>query len=311
MKKIRLVALGANPARQKTLFFDRFLRGEVNRARRMMEFPSGKGINFCRAARSHGVAGAVTVQFAGGDNGRFIENALTAEGLEFRSVRTAAATRCCTTCLDAAEAVMTEVIEPSGAAGADEVDELIRLLEAELTEAAGAAFCGTLPDGTTPELYRRAAGLVLKSGVPLLLDVWKDIGDVLAGDGLKILKINRQEMLHLTGENTVEAAFRVLFRRYRIAFAAVTDGSDRAFAGDGRRLAVYTLPDIGRVVNPIGCGDTASAVLLSELVAGTEKFQAFAAALAAASANALTELPGSFDRSRAAEIRAEIGVKML
>ena len=46
MKK--LAVLGPNPAWQKTLFFPDFNKGAVNRARKMEELPSGKGINFCR-----------------------------------------------------------------------------------------------------------------------------------------------------------------------------------------------------------------------------------------------------------------------
>ena len=41
-----LLVLGPNPAWQKTLFFDAFRPGQVNRAHRLEEFASGKGINF-------------------------------------------------------------------------------------------------------------------------------------------------------------------------------------------------------------------------------------------------------------------------
>ena len=67
MKKIAV--LGPNPAWQKTLFFKNFIRGAVNRARRMEELPSGKGINFCRALKCHGRAESLLIQFCGGENG--------------------------------------------------------------------------------------------------------------------------------------------------------------------------------------------------------------------------------------------------
>ena len=70
MKKIAVA--GANPARQKTLIFNSFVRGEVNRAAEKEEFASGKGINFCRAARCFGAADTELFQFCGGENGKFI-----------------------------------------------------------------------------------------------------------------------------------------------------------------------------------------------------------------------------------------------
>ena len=73
MKKIAV--MGANAARQKTLIFDRLCPGEVNRAVSMSEIPSGKGINFCRAARNWNRAEAVVIQFAGGDNGKYLVDA--------------------------------------------------------------------------------------------------------------------------------------------------------------------------------------------------------------------------------------------
>ena len=76
----KIAVLGANPALQKTMFFKEFRYGEVNRARRLESFPSGKGINFCRAAASWGRAAGVLFQFSGGENGKFVTDGITAEG---------------------------------------------------------------------------------------------------------------------------------------------------------------------------------------------------------------------------------------
>ena len=64
-----IAVLGPNPAWQKTLFFDRFAYGKINRAKEMQQFPAGKGINFCRAAACHSRAVGRLVQFTGGENG--------------------------------------------------------------------------------------------------------------------------------------------------------------------------------------------------------------------------------------------------
>ena len=77
----RILALGLNPAWQKSLFFDELQFGEVNRAAEAHAIASGKGINFLRAVRTWGTMEAVLVQPVGGETGRLIRDSLREEGL--------------------------------------------------------------------------------------------------------------------------------------------------------------------------------------------------------------------------------------
>lgn len=304
-----IVALGPNPAWQKTLFFKEFHYGKVNRAEEMQAFPAGKGINFCRAAACHGRTKAVLIQFTGGENGDRIRRELEREGMPVRSILTGGPTRSCTTCLDRARQVMTEVIEPSFAATSEEVEEMLAAFQEELNRgAAGAALCGTLPTGTDPDLYPRAAQLVRRAGIPLLLDSFRNTRDVFESGAEVWYKVNREELREMTGEPEVTSGLRQVFRFPAVKYAAITDGPDNAYASDGRTLAVYHLPTLPEVVNPIGCGDTANAIWMSEILAGSDLFEAFRHALAAASANCLTAFPGSFSPEEAEKIAAEITV---
>lgn len=305
MKKIAV--LGPNPAWQKTLFFKNFVRGAVNRARRMEELPSGKGINFCRALKCHGKAESLLIQFCGGQNGARIDAALASEGMAFHSVSVPGGTRCCVTCLDETEQVMTELIEPSFPAPPEAAEAMLERFAGELGSASGAAFCGSLPDGTDPRLYVRAAELAAKSGVLLLIDAFRDLDPVFAAGPRVVLKINREELAKLAETDDTAAGLRRVFARFpALKYAAITDGPGKAFAFDGRRFAVYALPVLAKVANPIGCGDTASAVLLSELCAGNDLFEGFRQALAAASANCLNSTPGHFLPEEAAELLPEV-----
>ena len=307
MKKI--IVMGANAARQKTLHFENLLPGEVNRACRMSEIASGKGINFCRAAGNWGQCRAAVVQFAGGDNGKFLVDSLNKEKLEHHTVNCAAPLRCCITCIDQAGGKTTELIEPSGAAAAKECDEFVRLVETQLPEASGAAICGSLPDGTDPGLYKRVAAAAVSGGLPLLLDLYKNV-EPLLDLPQSILKINREELGRLTSCGTVESGLRQPFNKTGLKIAAITDGAGKAFASDGRILAIYTVPVLEQIANPIGCGDTASAVFFSELLCGNGFVEAFKLALGAASANAESWIPAQFDSLRGRELAAEIDVEI-
>lgn len=302
----RIAVLGPNPAWQKTLFFERFRYGEINRAVEMQEFPAGKGINFCRAVSCHGTNEAMLVQFTGGENGKKIRDELETESMAVHNVRTARPTRCCTTCLCRATQTMTEVIEPSYAADPGEIKMLLDGFEDVLDDSDAAAFCGTLPTGTDPALYPRAAQIVQEQKKPLLLDSYQNLQPVFEMNVDLFLKINKDELAAMTGEKTVEAGLKKVFEAASVRFAAITDGPGKAYASDGEQLTVYTIPKLENVVNPIGCGDTASATLMSEILEGTDPFDAFRLALAAASANCLSAFPGSYSTDDAAKIAARI-----
>ncbi len=304
MKKI--IALGPNPAWQKTLFFDHFIYGEINRAVEMQVFPAGKGINFCRAARCHGRADAQLIQFAGGDNGEYINRELAKEGMAVWSVNTTAPTRSCSTCLDRSNQVMTEVIEPSFAATTPEVETMLDYLRQGLVGADAAALCGTLPTGTDPLLYVRAAELVAAAGKPLLLDSYRNIDKVLESKAEVWLKINTEELAALTGKSGVQAGLSALFDLHPIRCAAITAGPDTAYATAGKTLACYELPPLPTIINPIGCGDTASGVWMSEIVNGLDPFEGFRIALGCASANCLSAFPGNFQEKEAQKIAQKI-----
>ena len=295
MKKTIFV-LGANPAWQKTLHFSELRPGEVNRAARMSSYPAGKGVNFCRAATGFGVAETLLFQFAGGMEGERLRAGLEREGIRHETVVTAAETRCCVTCLDRETGKMTELIEPSGRVSEEEADELLRRLAAKIPAASLFAIAGSLPDGADLSLYEKAASIAVAAGIPVLADAVKGIAPVLDLPGRIILKVNRGEFLAITGCNGLEEAHRCAAKRWPFAGFAVTAGPDRATFADRGRGCIYTLPRLDRIVSPLGAGDTASAVLASGLLAGTDPAEAFRSALAAASANCLTERAGEFKR---------------
>ena len=310
MKKIAV--LGPNPAWQKTLFFQDFIKGAVNRARKMEELPSGKGINFCRALSFHKRADFTLIQFSGGGNGAKLDAALQKTGMDFVSIPVSGPTRCCTTCLDENAQVMTELIEPSFPASEDESARMLEAFDKALETAAGASFCGSLPDGTDPALYVEAARLAGAHDVLLLIDAFRNMDEVFAAAGKIVLKINKEELEKLSGVSGVEPGLKTLFSGFpALKYAAITDGPEHAFASDGREIAEYVLPELPFVASPLGCGDTASAVLLAELCAGTALFPAFRTALAAASANCLNPTPGMFEPAEAEKLLPEYTVRNL
>jgi len=292
----KILVIGPNPAWQKVLSFENFRLGKINRAKARICFASGKAINFCRALRCHQPEQATHLfQFAGGEPGEKVTAELDRENIPHTTVRIAGPTRICTTCCCERNGAITELIEPAAAVDAGNVAELLAGFARHLPEAGLAAFCGTLPPGAEKFLYVEAARLAADYQVPLLIDAYMELETLLALHPAPMLKINADELRLFTAENETVPALRKLFARFPLRFAAITDGAGDALLCDGRELHRYRLPRLERIVNSIGCGDTANAVLSAELLAGTAPVEAFAEALAAATANCLSVRCGEFE----------------
>ena len=194
-----IFVMGANPAWQKTLVFQRLKTGAVNRAVSMEVYPAGKGVNVCRAAACFGTAETRLFQFAGGTTGQRLCTALDELGIRHETVETRHETRTCVTCLDHAEGSMTELIEPSGAVSETEAENFLQILKEQICEASVFVISGSLPDGTDASLYRRATEIAVAAGVPVIADAVKGIEAVLDLPGRIILKVNREEFFKITG----------------------------------------------------------------------------------------------------------------
>jgi fructose-1-phosphate kinase PfkB-like protein len=306
-----ILVLGPNPAWQKTLFFPEFRYGHVNRAAEMMVFPSGKGINFSRAARCWGTTQTLLFQFAGGEIGGRLRRELDREGLKYLHIETEAETRTCTTCLCRKSGTMTEIIDPTPPLPRENVEQMLDAIRRNIASCSAVSITGTVPGGMKTDLYRQTAALACENGLPVLVDSWQNIDEVLALGGEMILKVNLDELAKITGVREPRRAIEIVFERYPVCAVAITDGPETAYAATREQAWSFQLPVLEDVVSPLGSGDTNAAVLFSEYLAGTSFEQAFAHALAAASANCLTPLCGSFERSASESLYRRIIISQL
>ncbi|MDD3154139.1 MAG: PfkB family carbohydrate kinase [Victivallaceae bacterium] len=305
MKKILI--LGPNPVWQKTMIFDRFAPYRVNRAQKVFAFASGKGINFNRALLSYGAQARGTIlQFLGGDTGRLVAAELDAAGVTHWDVPVQFDTRTSNTVLSLADQSMTELIEPNGSASDEEQSFYWDLLQQKIGDFDGAAVCGTLPGKTPETFYEKAIEIIREAKKTLLLDTAVAPLRLFASTKRAVLKINREELMQFAPSESIIKSMKTLRSRFDLAVVAITDGPGMAslLADDG--FHEFHLPVLPKVVSPLGSGDSASAVLLAELVAGTAPAAAFRKALAAASANCLTDRCAVFSRRDADAIEAQI-----
>lgn len=301
----KILVAGLNPAWQSTMVFERFQPFEVNRAVSVKKFASGKGINCARAIINWG-GQAVVHQFTGGRTGEGIAAGLDEWRIPHHSTGIGGESRSCHTCLCRETRGMTELIEPSGTVSAAERQRALDALLQALDGADGVAICGTYPLGVGEDFPAAVAASARNREIPLLIDGWREVGKAFAA-GIDIVKINAEELEKLTGESDARNGVKQLAARFSPKIIAVTGGAENAWLMSESRLYHFIPPKIN-LVNPLGAGDTASAVLLLEILNGAAPVQAFAAAIAAASASCETMNCADYDKNRALELLDQVKI---
>lgn len=311
MKKI--LVSGANPAWQKVLQFADLKAGKVNRAQNALFFASGKGINFARAVRNHARAEVEVVQFLAGASGRRIADELDGEGILHDEVwLDNGDTRTCCTCINLAAQEMTELIEPSPVLADKDIKDFYQRISSKIPFCDAFAICGTMPSNAPEDIYLDLTLAALKNDKFVLADTIFNLTPILeASENKVLLKINVDELAEYTKITDAPEALAVLDKKYDLACGAITDGPNKAYLLFENDIYEYELPDLAEIVNAIGCGDTASAVLLSEFLYSRNAVESFRIALGSASANCLSLKCAEFDTAFAAEYASNIKIRKL
>jgi len=318
MKTKSCICFGLNPAYQCTLKFNHFKFGEVNRAEEAINFVGGKGQNYTVACEQLKKADKITlVQFTGGSTGEYIKNFFDSQNIHHISIETKGKTRNCTTLLDKNTGVMTELIEPSAEITAEEKDTFQKTVLDMFNDSQNnielISLCGSLPKGLDSSIYE----FIIKNSPKnsfVFLDVAKSV-DCLKTGKVDAIKINFEEAYGLCPKDSIKDKKNIheigktLMTLYPVKIVAITDGPKNAyiFSRQERNTTVpyktyqYTIPNIFNYleeeniennnnnlrINPLGAGDTCSAVFTMKYIELKDFVQAYRYGLAAASASCL------------------------
>jgi len=306
-----ILCAGLTPAWQQVAVFDAFRHGEVNRAREVHWFASGKVINAAIAACRLG-AKALAVAPGGGPSFPLMRHDLDQLGLDVRWVPVEAPTRVCTTIIDRGAHKITELVENGRPLAPEELDAFRRAYAEEAARAEVAVLIGSLPLGTPPSCYR---DLLERTPCPAVLDF--------RGEGLLgcldlqpyVVKPNREELAQTFGRplSTDEGlweAMRSLHRR-GAQWVVVTQGGGPVWITTATSVwRAYPIPVAPQdVVNPIGCGDALAGALACAIAEGRDPLEGVRLGLAAAHANLRQLFPCRFNadgvRHQAQSVRLE------
>ncbi len=291
-----IVAAGLTPAWQQILRLDRLRPGEVNRAREAIWCASGKVINVGLALAGLG-APVKTLAPLGGWSGAAIKQEFSQAKLDAEWIFTATPTRVCTTLLDAATGLTTELVQNAAALAEAELVACTERYRETVRSATMVVLSGSLPQGAPATIFR---DWLSATPCPAVLDIRGP--ELLACLDLKpcIVKPNREELAATLGrrlldQSSLVEAMREILQRGAQAIV-VTQGKAPVLVAQGAELWELAPPTVGHVVNPIGCGDCLAAGVAWGWSQGRSLVDAVQIGMAAAAENLGELLPARIGR---------------
>lgn len=266
--------VGLSPAWQRTLTFESFRPGQVNRARGVTETASGKGVNVARVAMQLG-ANVRLLTVAGGARGDLLAESLKAQRVNARVIRVKAETRSCQTLLSGGSA--TELVEEAGRLSKHEVAKVWICVATELRRARLVVLTGTVPPGCGSDFYGRVVREARRVGVPALVDAQGVQLKNAARAKPAVIRVNRDEF---------EAVPGILAE-----WIVVSDGAKRMTVMHGHD-SIHLAPPRIRAVNPVGSGDAMLAGIACMVGRGKTILEAVRFGMACGAANAMSLTAG-------------------
>lgn len=250
-------ALTLSPAIDKTVYIDGFRVDEVNKAQGCCQVPGSKGVNVARILAACGVE-SVCFGFIGGEGGRYVADALRADGVKSEFVDVDYDIRTNIKLVDLQSGTYTDINFPGGTPSAQNLDALRAKTRVLARESALIALGGSVPPGVEERIYYELAQIANEEGARVSLDCYNaPLRHAIQAKPL-VIKPNLEELEMTFGQKfaTLEAIIEKAQALCRdgIENVLVSLGADGAVAvcgGDVFRLYTDDLP----VYNTVGAGD--------------------------------------------------------
>jgi 1-phosphofructokinase family hexose kinase len=310
-----ILCVAASPSIDKLFESERVEIGRIHRPRSFVQVPGGKGLNVARAAHALG-ADVVATGILAGHSGKWVEEALAAEGVRGRFAWVEGETRASLSVADDTDRGLTEFYE-AGTHIRDGWERLGEVVADLLPDARWMTISGSLPPGAPEDGYVKLVKAAHAARVPVALDSRDEPLVLGISAGPDVVKVNAEEAAEMLGSRvetlgeTVSAAEELRRRLDGDGRAAiVTRGAEGAVVvapnGDVVEARLY---ERGRY--PVGSGDAFLGGLVTGLGRGASWPEALALALGAATANAMVPGAGRLDAAEARELASRASVHLI
>ena len=308
---IRTVCL--NPAIDKTIQVPNFTLDAVNRVTELRADAGGKGINVSKVVKELG-GSSVAYAVLAGDAGRSIKNMVEAMGIEVVALEVEGETRTNTKIVDQELHTNTDVNEPGPTVTAEQLQQLLDKLVADIEEGDTVILAGSIPAGAPTDTYATWVSACKAAGAKVFLDADGKVLDYGISAGPTMIKPNDHELSGMVGrdldtlEKIDEAAREIMGRG--VAWVTVSMGGEGALFVTPEKTYKASSPKV-KVGSTVGAGDSVVAAIAFAQDQGLDIIETIKLAVATGSANVSMSGTQAAPRTLVDSLIDQVGIQEL
>lgn len=287
-----IFTLTMNPCLDRYIYVDELVLDDTIRAKKVVDYPGGKGIDVSRVIRELGGV-SIAVAIVGGDTGLKLEEMLNREGVIFTPVRVPQETRL--NVIIETKAGQYRMSMPGEKISAKKLHGVFEVLSALVRPGDVVIVSGSLPRGVVADFYTGIVFSLKQWGATVYFDA--------DGDKLKAglvgqpdyIKPNLHEFQRLVGaqlssEGEIVSKAREIIEHFELKGILLTMGGRGAYLVTQERV-LYTKTVEVKVKSAVGAGDSFLAGFVLKKTEGASDEEALRWANAAGTAAVMT--PGT------------------
>jgi 1-phosphofructokinase len=280
-----------NPSIDKSIIVRDFEIGKTNRGEVVRIEAGGKGINVAKALKLWGST-VFALGLVARNDGQFILDAISAQGIPADFVRVPGDTRVCLKIHDAKSGAETELNELGAPITPSDLSGLRRKIEHYAPQCDVMVFSGSLPPGAPPGTFSDLIRVATESGAKCILDTSGVALKFGLGAGPYLVKPNRAEAADLLGRPLLTRLELVEGARELMQMGAehvlISLGAVGAL-GVAHSDTLFAVPPDIEFRSSTGAGDAMVAAMAIAVVERMSFREAFRMAVAAGAATAALE----------------------
>lgn len=246
-----------NPIIEHRLHYSETVENSTNRNGRLSYYAGGKGINVSRQLNKLGIKN-LALTFLGGDHGRRLRSALTAEEIAFTAVNTVSETRYGSVIIDEGRGTVSHFFGENSIISESEVEGFKSRLDKMIQNCEYVVFSGSSPSPLCDDIFAYGLEIAEKYDKTSILDTYGNSLNLAIEKNPTVLHLNRKEASGFTDtkvetESEILDALRI-FAEKGVKISVITDGSNPLYVNSFGFNYKVIPPAVDRI-DETGSGD--------------------------------------------------------
>jgi len=311
----QVIVVSLNPTLDFVLEVEDFQVGLHQLGRQLQRAPAGKGLNVSRTLNTLGVSSIIT-GFVGQESLAEFEQALQDTRITGEFFAVPGHTQQNVTVIDPSRGTNTHIRQQGLKVTKQDLERMSNKLSLLAEKGKLVVFSGSLPLGLTSADLLRLLHICSQAGARTVVDSSPLALAAAVGEGLWLIKPNREEFAKLTSQadqslqQMVHSAGELTNRVENVLISLAEQGAMLV----NRQLAIRAYIDSSEpmaVLSTVGSGDSLLGAFLAGIVQGQDVQDCLSLAVAVSWAACQTSAPASFEMDIVEQVRAKVRMEQL